>query len=74
LSQLLKKQTGLAFVEWLTGRRMDRARELLAHTADRVASVAHRVGFKDEAYFTRRFKQRFGVAPTAYRRSLHEAG
>ncbi len=74
MSQLLKKQTGLAFVDWLTGRRMDRARELLAHTADRVGTVAHRVGYGDEAYFTRRFKQRFGVAPTAYRRSMNEAG
>jgi AraC-like DNA-binding protein len=74
LSQLLKKQTGLAFVDWLTARRMERARELLAHTVDRVGSVAHSVGFADEAYFTRRFKQRFGVAPTAYRRSMREAG
>ena len=74
LSQLLKKQTGLAFVDWLTGRRMERARELLAHTADRVGNVAHSVGFADEAYFTRRFKQRFGIAPTAYRRSVNEAG
>lgn len=74
LSQLLKKQTGLAFVDWLTGRRMERARDLLAHTADRVNTVAHLVGFDDEAYFTRRFKQRFGVAPSAYRRSMREAG
>ncbi len=74
LSQLLKKQTGLAFVDWLTSRRMDRARDLLAHTVDRVYVVANRVGFSDEAYFTRRFKQRFGVAPTEYRRSLREAG
>lgn len=74
LSQLLKKQTGLAFVDWLTGRRMERARNLLAHTAERVGSIAHRVGFADEAYFTRRFTQRFGVAPTAYRRSMREAG
>lgn len=72
LSQLLKKQTGLAFVDWLTVRRMERAQELLAHTAERVGSIAHRVGFADEAYFTRRFSQRFGVAPTAYRRSMRE--
>ncbi len=70
LSQLLKKQTGLAFVDWLTGRRMDRARELLAHTAERVYSIANTVGYDDEAYFTRRFRQRFGVSPTEYRRSM----
>lgn len=70
LSQVLKKQTGLAFVEWLTVRRMERAQELLAHGTDRVYAVANAVGFADEAYFTRRFGQRFGMSPTEYRRSL----
>ncbi len=74
LSQLLKKQTGLAFVDWLTARRMDRAREMLAHTGDRIYVVANAVGFADEAYFTRRFKQRFGVSPTEYRRGVQRAG
>lgn len=69
LSQLLKKQTGQAFVQWLTGRRMDRARDLLLHSSDRVSQVAHAVGFADEAYFTRRFRQRFGISPSQFRRT-----
>jgi AraC-like DNA-binding protein len=73
LSQMLKKETGLAFVEWLTGRRMDRARDLLAHTPERVCSIAGAVGFRDQAYFTRRFHQRFGVSPSAYRKSVQAA-
>jgi AraC-like DNA-binding protein len=67
LSQLLKKETGLAFVQWLTARRMDRARELLVHSGERISSIAHAVGFPDEAYFTRRFRQRFDTSPSAYR-------
>lgn len=74
LSQVLKKQTGLAFVEWLTVRRMERAQELLAHGNDRVYAVANAVGFTDEAYFTRRFGQRFGMSPTQYRRSVRASG
>lgn len=70
LSQLLKKQTGMAFVEWLTSRRMERARYLLAHSMDRVSNIANAVGFSDEAYFTRRFKQRFGLSPTEYRKAM----
>jgi AraC-like DNA-binding protein len=70
LSQLLKKQTGQAFVEWLTARRMQRARELLAHTSDRVSAIANAVGFADEAYFTRRFSQSFGLSPSKYRQSV----
>lgn len=74
LSQLLKKQTGQAFVEWLTGRRLEVARDRLAHADERIYTVANEVGFADEAYFTRRFKQRFGVAPTVYRKSVRAAG
>ncbi len=70
LSQLLKKQTGMAFVEWLTARRMERAQHLLAHTRERISSVANAVGFTDEAYFTRRFRQRFGQSPSEYRKSV----
>lgn len=74
LSQLLKKQTGQAFVEWLTGRRLDGARDRLARTEDRIYTVAAAVGFSDEAYFTRRFRQRFGMSPSAYRKSMRDVG
>jgi len=74
LSQLLKKQTGQAFVQWLTARRMERARELLVHSGERISSVAHLVGFPDEAYFTRRFRQRFGTSPSAYRQAAQAGG
>lgn len=72
LSQLLKKQTGMAFVEWLTVRRMERAQHLLSHTSDRIFEVANAVGFTDEAYFTRRFRQRFGQPPSEYRKSMRQ--
>ena len=70
LSQLLKKQTGMAFVEWLTVRRMERAQHLLSHTTERIFEVANKVGFADEAYFTRRFRQRFGQSPSEYRKAM----
>jgi AraC-like DNA-binding protein len=74
LSQLLKKQTGQAFVEWLTARRMQRARELLAHGGERISTIAHAVGFADEAYFTRRFSQHFGISPSGYRKAARASG
>lgn len=72
LSQLLKKQTGMAFVEWLTVRRMERAQYLLSHSGDRIFEVANAVGFADEAYFTRRFRQRFGQSPSEYRKTMRK--
>ena len=70
LAHLLKKETGRTFTELVTERRMERAQELLANTAGRIAEVAHASGFADEAYFARRFKQWFGLSPRAYRDSM----
>jgi AraC-like DNA-binding protein len=70
LSQLLKKHTGLAFVEWVTSKRMERAKHLLTHTDERVSEIANAVGFADEAYFTRRFTQRFSLSPSKFRRQM----
>ena len=70
LAHLLKKETGKTFTALVTERRMERAQELLANTSARIAEVAHASGFADEAYFTRRFKQWFGLSPRAYRDSV----
>jgi AraC-like DNA-binding protein len=67
LAHVLKKETGKSFVDLLTERRMERARELLAHTPQRIAEIAAAVGYDDEAYFARRFRQCVGCSPRAYR-------
>ncbi|MBI4195766.1 MAG: AraC family transcriptional regulator [Betaproteobacteria bacterium] len=67
LTNLLKRETGKTFTEIVTSRRMEKARELLAYTTLRVSEIAQSAGFKDEAYFTRRFRQYFRVSPLAYR-------
>lgn len=67
LAHLLKKETGRTFTDLVTERRMEKAQELLAHTTLRIAEVAEAVGFEDEAYFARRFRQCFKVAPREYR-------
>lgn len=68
LAHLIKKDTGKTFVDLVTERRMEKACELLAHTTQRVGDIAATVGFADEAYFTRRFRQRYRQTPTQFRR------
>ena len=67
LAHLIKKDTGKTFTELVTERRMERARELLTHTGMRVYEVAREVGFDDEAYFARRFRQWLGMSPRDFR-------
>ncbi len=70
LAHLLKKETGKTFTELVTERRLERAQELLANSGSRIAEVAYASGFADERYFTRRFRQWFGMSPRAYRDSV----
>jgi AraC-like DNA-binding protein len=53
--------------KYLTQRRLNRASELLAHTSLSVTEVALRVGYGDQAAFTRAFRKHMGRAPLGYR-------
>ena len=55
------------FRDQLTGVRMDRAAELLAHPGITVRDVAQRVGYRQPAQFAKAFRRRKGVAPSDYR-------
>lgn len=67
LSHLVKRELGKSFVDLLTGMRMDAAKPLLLSTTHRVSEIADQVGFEDEAYFSRRFRQIEGCTPTEFR-------
>ena len=48
--------------------RLAHARELLRKTAHPISYIAFETGFQDARYFSRAFKQDFGMTPTAYRK------
>ena len=56
--------------KYLAQRRMHRASELLAHTSLSVMEIALRVGYGDQAAFTRAFRKHTGKAPLGYRSAL----
>ena len=65
-SSLFKQKMGRTPIEYLTAIRMNRAKEMLIATNEKVRDVARQVGYKDEFYFSRRFKEQYGIAPTIY--------
>ena len=67
LSAIFKSHTGMTLVEYLTGVRMEAAKELLARDTLRGYEVAAQVGFKDAHYFSLTFKKQTGISPTEYR-------
>jgi AraC-like DNA-binding protein len=61
-----RKEHGMSFGEYLLQVRMTEARKHLALPDVLVKEVAYSVGFNDLSYFTRSFKRRFGVSPSAF--------
>lgn len=67
-SSLFKKETGSAFLEYLSGVRMDEAKRLLRETGISVAAVCEKVGYNDVKYFTKAFIKYTGLKPNEYRK------
>jgi len=57
-------------MRYLTGWRMQLARQRLAETRLPVAQIGYEVGYGSEAAFTRAFRREHGAPPAAWRKQL----
>ena len=67
LSGLFKKEVGKSLTEYVREKRMNRATVLLRTTGLQVQTVALHCGIEDVQYFSKLFKQQFGLSPKEYR-------
>jgi len=56
--------------KWLLEKRLNHALQLLANKEKNVNEVAFESGFENASHFTRSFKERFQVTPSAMRKNL----
>lgn len=67
VSQLFKKEAGVTFIHYITQKRLEDAKELLATTQKPLTDVALEVGFNDTFHFIKTFKKFTGMTPGQYR-------
>ena len=70
-SALLKKfkaETGVTFSHYIEDMVFFSAQRKLVKTDLSIGQISDMLGFCDRFYFSRRFKQRFGETPSAYRK------
>lgn len=67
LSAIFSQNMQKTFIEYVTGKRMDRARYLLNTTDRSSGDIAAEVGYKDPHYFSFVFKKTQGLSPREYR-------
>lgn len=67
LSAVFSQKMGRSFVEYLTQKRMARARQLLRQSGKRSSEIAAEVGYRDPRYFSFVFKKTQGCTPREFR-------
>lgn len=64
-----KQTTGLSPHQYVTSRRVEQAKLLLAKTNLSVTEIALRVGCASQSHFSKLFRQITGISPKAYRQT-----
>jgi two-component system response regulator YesN len=67
-SKVFREQMGLSFSEWLNRFRIEKAKQLLQNSSERIADIAEMTGYGDYKYFTYVFRQQEGISPSNFRR------
>ncbi len=66
LNRKLNAIIGQPSGQMIRSMRLQRAADLLTKKAGTIAEICYRLGFNDQAYFSRAFKKQFGCSPSEY--------
>lgn len=66
----LKSITNKSTAIFIRSVRLQKAKELIQTSNKTVSEIAYEVGFNDPSWFSRSFKEEFGVSPSDLSKSL----
>ena len=69
LSRVFKEETGKNLSAYITDVKMEKAAELLQENL-RVREVMEQVGYQKSQYFSKIFKEKFGMTPKEYKNAF----
>lgn len=70
LSRTFKKTFLMTLSEYLTALRMEKAKVLLGNENLTLKDIAQSVGYEDEKYFSKVFRQKYSLSPNEYRNKV----
>lgn len=71
-SVLFKEQMRITLSEYITRRKLQRAKEMLLGTKIPISEIAERSGYQTAKYFNKVFKEYEGVSPGQYRAEMSD--
>ena len=72
ISKVLKDKKGTTLRQYIIAYRLKLAKKLLDESAKSVNEISEECGFNDPSYFTKTFKNAFGMTPKDYRNLTKE--
>jgi two-component system response regulator YesN len=67
LAHVFREQMGMTLIDYVTNVRIERAKELLLSTEQSCTEICFEVGYNNQSYFTRTFKELVGMTPRQFR-------
>lgn len=67
LSILIKKYSGISFTEIVHTFRLQKLSQLLLETNRNISDLAYDVGITNRTWLNKKFKERYGLSPSAFR-------
>jgi AraC-like DNA-binding protein len=72
LTRLFKKHLGLSTKQYINNLKITKAKDYLCQSEKSIKEIAFNLGFKDEKYFMKLFKEHENLTPSEYRNAYHK--
>lgn len=72
MCKIFKEQVGCSPISYLIDIRLQNAKEKLQQKSYSIKELSQAVGFGDEPYFMKRFKQKYGLTVREYRKMIED--
>ncbi|MEM8523615.1 MAG: helix-turn-helix transcriptional regulator [Bacteroidota bacterium] len=69
LYRKLKALTDESPLTFIRNLRLQRAKELLLQRSDTISAIAYQLGYSSVSYFTKSFKEKYGVSPRQFQKN-----
>lgn len=67
LSFIFKKETGQNLSKFIKAYRMEKAKEMLESTHNKIVAISNAVGYPNVSYFCQSFREYYGISPQKFR-------
>lgn len=71
LSTMFKKTTNKTLIEYISEKRIDKAKTLLKCNEIKISQIHEQIGYNDYYYFSKNFKKHTGLSPLKYRQQYN---